>query len=430
MLFDYRTEPAIPDGWRIEPIENLIIDIGDGGTPPRNDPSNFGGGIAWAVIEDIRKDITSTKETLSERGVFSSNAKVWPIQSVVVSTGATIGRVGVARVPLATKQGITGIIPNKEAVFADYLAAVLMMGTSVLERFSQGSTFKEIRPPTLMKLRLRVPETVDEQSRIAVVLDTVDEAIAKTEAVIAKLRQVRAGLLHDLLSRGLDPNGQLRDPIAQPEQFKDSPLGRIPKAWTVETLESCCSHVIDCPHSTPNYLTVGVLVARTMHIRDGRYDEESSSRLAEEEFVERIARLRPEPGDVIFTREAPVGEAFVIPPGMRICLGQRVMLLRPRADKLTGGYLLAQVYSGAVRQRIDSLTGGTTNPHLNVAEVRKFTVPLPKVDEQVSIAGRLSAHDVLMESEMAQLTKLKHLKSGLMNDLLTGRVRVPAEKGQ
>ena len=59
----------------------------------------------------------------------------------------------------------------------------------------------------------------------------MDEAIAKTEAVIAKLKQVRAGLLHDLLTRGLDEHGQLRDPIAHPEQFQDSPLGRIPREW-------------------------------------------------------------------------------------------------------------------------------------------------------------------------------------------------------
>ena len=73
----------------------------------------------------------------------------------------------------------------------------------------------------------------DEQTRIAAVLDTVDEAIAKTEAVIAKLKQVRAGLFHDLLTRGLDEHGQLRDPVAHPEHFQDSPLGRIPKEWEV-----------------------------------------------------------------------------------------------------------------------------------------------------------------------------------------------------
>src|SRR6266542_4042543 len=187
MLLDYRSQPEIPDGWRIEPIETLIRDIGDGGTPSRNDAGNFGGGVAWAVIDDINKNITSTKETLTAYGVSNSNAKVWPAGSVIVSTGATIGRVGVARVPLATKQGITGIVPNEELIDADYLATVLKSGTSVLERFAQGSTFKEIRPPTLVKLRMRVPP-VDEQSRIAAVLDTLDEAIGKTEVVIAKLK--------------------------------------------------------------------------------------------------------------------------------------------------------------------------------------------------------------------------------------------------
>ncbi len=70
-----------------------------------------------------------------------------------------------------------------------------------------------------------------EQRRIAEILDAADDAIRQTERVIAKLRQVKAGLLHDLLTRGLDAQGRLRDPIAHPEQFKDSPLGRIPREW-------------------------------------------------------------------------------------------------------------------------------------------------------------------------------------------------------
>ena len=75
--------------------------------------------------------------------------------------------------------------------------------------------------------------TVEEQRRIADILDAADAAIRQTEAVIAKLRQMKAGLLHDLLTRGLDEQGRLRDPAAHPEQFKDSPLGRIPKEWEI-----------------------------------------------------------------------------------------------------------------------------------------------------------------------------------------------------
>ena len=164
---------------------------------------------------------------------------------------------------------------------------------------------------------------------IAEILDTLDEAIRKTEQVIAKLQQMKQGLLHDLLTRGIDDNGELRDPERHPEQFKDSPLGRIPREWRVASISESCEAVVDCPHSTPSFRNDGILVARTMHIRDGRYDVRASSRVSESEYRERIARLEPLPGDVIFTREAPVGESFTIPEGMRICLGQRVMLLRP-----------------------------------------------------------------------------------------------------
>ena len=76
-----------------------------------------------------------------------------------------------------------------------------------------------------------------EQRRIAEILDTVDEAIRRTEQVIAKLQQMKQGLLHDLLTRGIDENGELRDPERHPEQFKDSPLGRIPREWEVGPLE-------------------------------------------------------------------------------------------------------------------------------------------------------------------------------------------------
>src|SRR3569833_199311 len=163
-----------------------------------------------------------------------------------------------------------------------------------------------------------------------------------------------------------------------------------------------------------------------MHIKDGLFDDGAASRVSETDYLERIARLKPQGGDVILTREAPVGEAFVVPEGMRICLGQRVMLLRPRPDRLLGSYLVAQIYSGTVRRRIDALTGGTTNPHLNVAEVRRFPIPVPiRPAEQARIEEAINASNTGAAAEVSVLAKLRALRSGLMADLLTGRVSVP-----
>ncbi|MBP7528647.1 MAG: restriction endonuclease subunit S, partial [Syntrophorhabdaceae bacterium] len=102
------------------------------------------------------------------------------------------------------------------------LRAIAYMGGSAGQQRVQKDFFVEYRVPEI--------ETT-EQSRIAYVLDTIDEAIARTEVMITKLKQVRAGMLHDLLSYGLDEHGQLRDPITHPEQFKESLLGLIPREW-------------------------------------------------------------------------------------------------------------------------------------------------------------------------------------------------------
>jgi type I restriction enzyme S subunit len=163
-----------------------------------------------------------------------------------------------------------------------------------------------------------------------------------------------------------------------------------------------------------------------MHIKNSVFLEHEASRVSESEYQERISRAEPLPGDVVFTREAPVGEAFVIPKGMRICLGQRVMLVKPNAESLDSDYLVAQIYAGALSTRIAELTAGTTNPHLNVADVRALLIALPSPQEQTDMKGRINAMNARMRSEETILLKLQKQKLGLMQDLLTGRVPVPA----
>jgi type I restriction enzyme S subunit len=144
-----------------------------------------------------------------------------------------------------TFQGSVALVrPNQEITSSRFLfhAVAANAFAQQLLRRSNATAQAGLYLGELAKATVPVPP-MDDQTRIAAVLDTVDEAIAKTEAVIAKLKHVRAGLLHDLLTRGLDENGQLRDPVARPEQFQDSPLGRIPKEWKTTTLANLCVHI-------------------------------------------------------------------------------------------------------------------------------------------------------------------------------------------
>ncbi len=208
----------------------------------------------------------------------------------------------------------------------------------------------------------------------------------------------------------------------QTEQFIVSQLGLLPRNWRICEVGSACSLIVDCPHTTPTFRDEGILVARTANIRDGRFVVEGASYVDEQEFRTRILRAEPQAGDVIFTREAPVGEAFVVPLGMRICLGQRLMLLRPDPSVLDPIYLLSQISSGLVRSRIATLTAGTTNPHLNVSEVRSFLLPVPPITEQRGIAEILDTLNEVIRSTERLIDKLEKVKQGLVHDLLTRAV--------
>ena len=268
-----------------------------------------------------------------------------------------------------------------------------------------GSTIPHIFRRDMVKLDLPLPSLI-EQRTIAEILDAADEAIRSAERLVAKLEQTKQGLVHDLLTRGIHKTGRLRHPKLDADQFSEGPLGLLPKSWRICDIGSTCSLVTDCSHTTPIFRDEGVLVARTTNIRDGRFILEGASYVDEWEYSERILRAEPQSGDLIFTREAPVGEAFVVPPWMRICLGQRVMLLRPAAKVLDSVYMLSQIYSGFVSARISVLTAGTTNPHLNVGEVRKFLIPVPPIDEQRNIARIVSEFDADINLDLTSFERL------------------------
>ncbi|WP_081480119.1 restriction endonuclease subunit S [Pseudomonas sp. PAMC 25886] len=276
----------------------------------------------------------------------------------------------------------------------------------------------------LAKVKIPLP-TVPQQKKIATILSATDTAIEKTEALIAKYQQIKIGLMRDLFDRGVLPNGQLRPSRNEaPELYQETAVGWIPSQWQLCSLESACQAIIDCPHSTPQFTQDGVLVARTMHIKDGVFLEATASRVSESEYIARVSRATPIPGDVILTREAPVGEAFVIPKGMRICLGQRVMLIKPSPMVLNGEYLVEQIYGGKLSTRIYELTAGTTNPHLNVADVRALTIVLPPYAEQLAMSARIKAINLEIQTIRNSLEKTRQQKFGLMHDLLTGKVPV------
>jgi type I restriction enzyme S subunit len=274
---------------------------------------------------------------------------------------------------------------------------------------------------------LRVPlPPLREQHGIAEVLDTLDTTIRQTEAIIEKLKQVKQGLLHDLLTRGIDPNGELRPPQSQaPHLYKDSLLGWIPKEWEAKAL----NELVD--QRRP--IVYGILMPGQGH--EGGVpvvkvkDIVGGSILLDQLLLTSPAidleykRSRLKPGDLLFTIRGSVGRTAFVPAELEDA----------NITQDTARIGIAGVDARFVREYlamplpvrfIATHTLGVAVQGINLRDVRRIPIAVPRPDEATEIADRLDSTNDRVTAEALEVQKLALTKAGLMDDLLTGRVRV------
>ena len=157
-------------------------------------------------------------------------------------------------------------------------------------------------------------------------------------------------------------------------------------------LKDICD-IYDCPHTTAKDEGKGYPLVRTPNVGKGRLLLNGIHRVSEEVYNIRNARAIPEEGDLILAREAPVGNVSLIMPGQRVCLGQRVVLLKPKRELVDPNYLTYYLLSAEVQHRLKNHANGAVVAHLNVSDIRDLLVTLPNLDEQVVIGKILSSID-------------------------------------
>jgi len=208
------------------------------------------------------------------------------------------------------------------------------------------------------------------------------------------------------------------------ERAEETILGRLRPGWRIASADAVCEAVIDCKNRTPPITQEGAAVVRTMNVRRGRFVRANLARTDAQSFEEWTKRGKPQRGDVLITREAPIGEVCAM-PDEPVCLGQRMMLYRPKQDELHPGYLLYALQSSVVQEHLLRLAGGSTVGHVRVGDIRHLPLPLPDMEMQVTIAEAMSDIDSALDQSEATIGRLQATKAALMVDLLSGRVRVP-----
>ncbi|MBK8124621.1 MAG: restriction endonuclease subunit S [Dokdonella sp.] len=265
-----------------------------------------------------------------------------------------------------------------------------------------------------------------EQSKIAEVLSTVDSAIAQTEALIAKQQRIKTGLMQDLLTRGIDAHGQLRAEATH--AFKDSPIGRIPVEWEVKELRQVTTKIADRDHTTPKYVDDGVLIISPMAFFDDEsIDFACCPMITRAAHKKNCEKTDSNAGDIILHRiGAGLGRVRVVQDEHpEYSLLHSLALIRPDQEVADTSFLKWSFRSSAVQDQMGLGMQSIGVPDLGLDKIGTLQFKMPNdLQEQNLIGSTLNDVQKEIDELMTSMRKLKLLKAGLMQDLLTGKVRV------
>lgn len=254
-----------------------------------------------------------------------------------------------------------------------------------------------------------------EQRKISEILFSVDNAIEVSEAIIAQTEKVKKGLMQQLLTKGIGHT-----------KFKKTEIGEIPEEWKVRTLSEV-SNFIDYRGKTPKKAESGIRLITAKNIRQGYINLEPQEFIPEEEFDSWMTRGIPKKGDVLITTEAPLGNVAQLNIDGRVAFAQRVIIIQPNPE-LDSTFLKYSLMSDKVQEILNLLSTGSTVKGIKSSNLKKVTIPIPSLVEQRKIANILSSVDEKILTEQLKLTQLQTLKKGLMQVLLTGKVRVKVDE--
>jgi type I restriction enzyme S subunit len=439
---EFKDSPVgrIPKDWDVKTLRELSVGGISNGFFKK--PELVGSGYRLVNVFDLYQDFGIDLSLVERVNATEQEQRKYFIQpgdcfftrsSLVLSGIAQCNIIRDVPEPALFECHLMRVRPDKSQVIPEFLA--LWCRSPWARKFfmsrAKQVTMTTISQPDIAPLPVPLPSK-SEQESIVEIHDAVSDAIAHTSSLIAKLKQMKAGLLHDLLTRGLDENGELRDAIGHPEQFKDSPLGQIPQDWDVPHL----TKEIDLVHgyafkgeyfadSPPGDV---LLVPGNFHREGGLYFDENNTKYYRGEIPE-ITVLDNGELLIVMTDLSPrtliLGRVVQLQLPFQVLHNQRIGKIVPKLpDTWDKRFLMLVMNSDRVRRNIISNATGTTVRHTSPDRIMANIILKPNIKEQSRIVEIIEAYDTRIRAEEAYGDKLKLQKKGLMHDLLTGKVRV------
>ncbi len=271
-----------------------------------------------------------------------------------------------------------------------------------------GATINQITTDNLNNFKVIIP-TNDEQEKISLILSTIDAQIDNTEKLIQKNQELKKGLMQQLLTKGIGHT-----------EFKKTEFGDIPDIWEIKKLSEL-ANVIDSLHETPEYSEQGYPMIRVVDVNGKEINTKYTKFVSKDVFDKFTKKYIPRKNDIIMSRVGSYGQVSYLETDEKVCLGQNTVVITTDFDKK---YIFYALSSNYVKNNIEKVTSGSSQKTLSLANIKDLKLLLPRIEEQNKIVAILSSIDEKIDKYQSKKIRLEEIKKGLMQQLLTGKIRV------
>ena len=385
------------------PIASLgdlsLFHVESGGTPKSEVEEFWNGGIAWATLVDLPatdfiSQITTTKRTISDKGLKDSSAKMIPANSVIVSTRATIGRIAINRIPIATNQGFKNvIIKDLSRVIPEYLAFAITKLVPTMEAWATGGTFKEISKSKFCELQIPLPPIAIQQE-IVTEIEGYQKVINGARAVIDNYRPHIA----------IEPDWNLLTFVEAPFEIIDGDRGiNYPKKEDFSSDGYC-------------------VFLNTKNVRSDGFNFDDVEFVSKEKD-ESLRKGKLCRGDVLLTTRGTIGNTGYYDnsvPFDHIRINSGMLIFRPDENKLSGNYLFHFFQSKNFKDQRDAIVSGAAQPQLPIRSLIDIKLPLPPLETQKAIVAEIEAEQALVNANRELIERFEKKIQTVLNRIWGG----------
>ncbi len=323
--------------------------------------------------------------------------------------GSTTGRMNIAGYDSCIGRGVASIRSEK---YQDWINFFIHVNRETIYRLGSGATFPNVSGSMLAKLEIAIPPE-SEQKRIVAIMDEafegIDRAIANTEKNLANSHELFKSYLNLI--------------------FTEKGEG-----WQEQKIEDACESIIDCINKTAPIIDEPspFKMIRTTNIRNGFVNLDSVKYVTEETYYKWTRRQIPKRGDVLLTREAPMGEVGMLLTDDHVFLGQRIVSYRTDSNKLNNKFLLYAFQSNDLQSQINAFASGSTVQHMRVPDTKVLRIAVPSLLIQKQVIQKLDTLRIktqqLAVSYRQKIAALNELKQSILQKAFTGELTADTPK--